>query len=223
MSFINFYYLALSFYSCPSQAPNPFSDNCYSICPPYYYPNVTNNSTTCVSCYNPGYHPYLTCYTFCNSTMLNCAYSFNTSVCLNCFIGNPVFGGCSSTIGCALVTQINQYTTNHTSVCSLCRTPEFYPTLQNGKCVCSRGFLAGVACTEIFGCTSAINNGSNSECFMCNSLLGLILQGQTCTCIDGYILINICVQICGDGKLFQLGCDDGNNENGDGCSSTCKV
>lgn len=32
-----------------------------------------------------------------------------------------------------------------------------------------------------------------------------------------------CTEICGDGILFNLGCDDGNLINGDGCSSTCTV
>lgn len=71
-------------------------------------------------------------------------------------------GGCSLTIGCAKVTQMNQYSINHTSVCSLCRTPQFNPTPQNGSCVCSKGVLAGFSCTEIIGCLSAIDNGPNS-------------------------------------------------------------
>jgi cysteine-rich repeat protein len=32
-----------------------------------------------------------------------------------------------------------------------------------------------------------------------------------------------CVEACGDGKLFELECDDGNLENGDGCDYTCQV
>jgi cysteine-rich repeat protein len=32
-----------------------------------------------------------------------------------------------------------------------------------------------------------------------------------------------CLEICGDGKRFSLQCDDGNNVNGDGCSSDCKI
>jgi len=32
-----------------------------------------------------------------------------------------------------------------------------------------------------------------------------------------------CLEICGDGKRFSLGCDDGNNNNDDGCSSDCKI
>jgi len=33
----------------------------------------------------------------------------------------------------------------------------------------------------------------------------------------------LCVEMCGDGKRFTLECDDGNNNNGDGCSSDCKI
>jgi cysteine-rich repeat protein len=29
--------------------------------------------------------------------------------------------------------------------------------------------------------------------------------------------------MCGDGKRFILQCDDGNNEDGDGCSRDCKI
>ena len=32
-----------------------------------------------------------------------------------------------------------------------------------------------------------------------------------------------CDEICGDGMLFDLPCDDGNTINGDGCSSTCQI
>jgi cysteine-rich repeat protein len=33
----------------------------------------------------------------------------------------------------------------------------------------------------------------------------------------------VCNDICGDGLLYTLPCDDGNTINGDGCSSTCSV
>lgn len=47
-------------------------------------------------------------------------------------------------------------------------------------------------------------------------------------CDNGYSLISAataCSIICGDGELYQTSeeCDDGNNDNGDGCSSTCNV
>jgi len=34
---------------------------------------------------------------------------------------------------------------------------------------------------------------------------------------------NLCLEVCGDGRRFTLGCDDGNNVNGDGCSADCNV
>lgn len=33
----------------------------------------------------------------------------------------------------------------------------------------------------------------------------------------------MCVDICGDGKLITVACDDGNKIDGDGCSSQCLV
>lgn len=32
-----------------------------------------------------------------------------------------------------------------------------------------------------------------------------------------------CVEKCGDGRRFEVECDDGNRRNGDGCSSDCTV
>ena len=32
-----------------------------------------------------------------------------------------------------------------------------------------------------------------------------------------------CIENCGDGKKFVLACDDGNNNDGDGCSRDCKI
>lgn len=34
--------------------------------------------------------------------------------------------------------------------------------------------------------------------------------------------ISYCVEICGDGKRFELECDDGNNVDGDGCNCNCE-
>jgi cysteine-rich repeat protein len=45
-------------------------------------------------------------------------------------------------------------------------------------------------------------------------------------CCHGYFM-NIeavrCDEICGDGLLFELPCDDGNLRDGDGCSSACTI
>ena len=52
------------------------------------------------------------------------------------------------------------------------------------------------------------------DCYSCDS------------CSPGYYLPSansLCEEVCGDGKRFTLECDDGNNINGDGCSSTCEL
>jgi len=33
----------------------------------------------------------------------------------------------------------------------------------------------------------------------------------------------VCLEICGDGFVFNLPCDDGNLISGDGCSAPCQV
>ena len=49
-------------------------------------------------------------------------------------------------------------------------------------------------------------------------------QNSTCVCILGYTLSDSqCIDTCGDGLVLTNECDDGNNLNGDGCSSTCQV
>lgn len=46
----------------------------------------------------------------------------------------------------------------------------------------------------------------------------------TCGCKDGYIFgTTKCLEVCGDGKLYEYECDDGNTISNDGCSSECKV
>ena len=35
--------------------------------------------------------------------------------------------------------------------------------------------------------------------------------------------MGVCQEICGDGLLYDLACDDGNTADGDGCSSTCTI
>ena len=61
-------------------------------------------------------------------------------------------------------------------------------------------------------------------CIACDVGLDLYLEEQVCSCFEGFSLAgNQCSEVCGDGKLFQLDCDDGNSNNGDGCSETCHI
>lgn len=50
---------------------------------------------------------------------------------------------------------------------------------------------------------------------------------QKPACAAGYEYVSattdVCTEICGDGLVFTLPCDDGNLVDGDGCSATCQV
>lgn len=63
-------------------------------------------------------------------------------------------------------------------------------------------------------CTACPQEG----CIECDS-------DTVCTnCSQEYYLNGVeCSEVCGDGKLFNLKCDDGNTVDGDGCSSNCEV
>ncbi|CAK74991.1 unnamed protein product (macronuclear) [Paramecium tetraurelia] len=57
----------------------------------------------------------------------------------------------------------------------------------------------------------------DSYCIDCNN-------GICNSCDVGrYLDNNLCLPLCGDGLYVHEGCDDGNLENGDGCSDTCMV
>ena len=63
------------------------------------------------------------------------------------------------------------------------------------------------------------------RCLPCKSGCATCVDCYSCsTCSTGYYQQKgnpFCDEICGDGKRFILGCDDGNTLNGDGCSSNC--
>lgn len=94
----------------------------------------------------------------------------------------------------------------------------------NGSCICIKGFIAGQYCTEVIGCTNIIRNASGDFCSSCNGRNFFYLDTAACYCLP-YFFLNgqTCKEICGDGQLFNLDCDDGNSIDGDGCSSSCKT
>ena len=63
------------------------------------------------------------------------------------------------------------------------------------------------------------------QCIECDKAQSLTLNSSfQCACIDDYEFVNnVCREVCGDGKLYDLGCDDGNSVGGDGCSAGCLV
>ena len=63
-----------------------------------------------------------------------------------------------------------------------------------------------------------IHDTESGLCLVCSDLVGILEEH-----------LNKCYNICGNGYLYSLGshdpstCDDGNNNDGDGCSSDCFV
>lgn len=49
-------------------------------------------------------------------------------------------------------------------------------------------------------------------------------NSRSCICKKGYHFKNgACTEICGDGILNKMECDDGNVLSGDGCDSSCII
>ena len=75
---------------------------------------------------------------------------------------------------------------------------------------------------------------TESSCLSCNPSRILDMTTGKCitNCDSGFYKVicddtemnsYCCREICGDGKLIILPCDDGNLDEGDGCSSTCQI
>jgi cysteine-rich repeat protein len=55
------------------------------------------------------------------------------------------------------------------------------------------------------------------------SKLDVLCGGSACVCYEGFRQEVGCPEICGDGRLYVLDCDDGNTQEGDGCNNQCEV
>lgn len=68
-----------------------------------------------------------------------------------------------------------------------------------------------------------------NECYKCKPRSGLDVDGQCkfCDDVQGFYFDSsgLCREYCGDGKRLseRNECDDGNKEDGDGCSATCEI
>ncbi|CAD8108670.1 unnamed protein product [Paramecium sonneborni] len=109
---------------------------------------------------------------------------------------------------------------------------------QQGFCLdsCQLGYyLINNVCSSICGDLIIVgeeqcednNNENNDGCYQCKYTCPLnckdCLNGQCLFCNSGFLLFNNnCTNICGDGVLSNLEeCDDGNQNDGDGCSKNC--
>ena len=91
-------------------------------------------------------------------------------------------------------------------------------TIQNQTLVFNTNFSSLIANSTIFA-----NTQSNSLAF---AVLPTNNRSADLECCTGYAYSSAtktCVEVCGDGLLFDYACDDGNTANGDGCSATCQI
>ena len=70
-------------------------------------------------------------------------------------------------------------------------------------------------------------DGQEQQCLPCSDGCLSCQSCYSCTqCRPEYTYNSysqLCNEVCGDGLRFNLACDDGNNVDGDGCSSDCKI
>ena len=88
-------------------------------------------------------------------------------------------------------------------------------------------------CLKCDSSCKACSNGNDDSCSACHDSYFLDIKSEKClsNCIKGFYedVCDIktgslcCKEICGDGLLFTLLCDDKNSLDGDGCSSTCNI
>ena len=86
--------------------------------------------------------------------------------------------------------------------------------------------MVGYYCTSVVGCVSTQKVSGIAKCTFCDPKGGFLFNktNNTCYCESGFHVANrICTDICGDGRVYTLKCDDGNTEDGDGCSAECQV
>ena len=174
-----------------------------------------------------------------NCTTCSSPLIINGSTCI-CSAGLYMATGSSSCLPCD-ASCIN-CTGSGNNQCSAC-APTFI--LTGTTCACAAlQYIDPVTgnCTAChYSCTTCDGTAS-SNCLTCDSANSRSLSGTSCPCISGKFDIGnpacyasncqvgyapdasgVCQEICGDGVLYVLPCDDGNTVSGDGCSSTCNV
>jgi cysteine-rich repeat protein len=142
--------------------------------------------------------------------------------CSHCLSGRLVADktGCSRIVGCTSVRPLDPISDN----CLACDTIEFHTFPHFGRCNCIQGWIVGLHCTTVVGCTSVTLVNNQSRCIACNAAKHFSLFGTTCIFAPHYSFTGSdCIEICGDGFVINAECDDGNLIDGDGCSSTCDV
>ncbi len=123
---------------------------------------------------------------------------------LTCTACHSTCGTCSSTLSTNCLTCVNASYVFSSGVCTLrqCNSGSYFSTSTQQCQKCSIDY-----------CASCLTDRS---CVTC-------ITGFQLKTVSIVLKVELCEEICGDGKKFYLECDDGNLVNGDGCNSNCRV
>lgn len=184
-----------------------YKQACVSSCPDGTYSVITASGGICNDCPTgcKTCKDTTLCYTCTDnyylSASLGFCFSCNT-VCLTCT--GP---GQNQCLSCTSPLFLSGTTCTVLS-CSL----GYYVDPKKGCKSCSDLFIGSINCniTSSSSCKSGYKL-VNNKCVSCNTITGYTVSNGECK------------EICGDGILIYLQCDDGNNQNGDGCSENCLI
>ena len=207
------------------------------------------NSTTCTSCTGSAALLNNTCVNICPSGQYigvyagdglnhcltcpaNCTTCASATNCYNCLTGfyldNPGSGSCVQCDPSCLTCRGPAATD-----CVLCPSSLTFQ-VSTSMCValaCTSSQYANYTIGECQDCDSSCTTCSGilpTQCLTCptSTALSIINTCLACTFENGLELDGtVCNDICGDGERVEktTQCDDGNVQNGDGCSSTCTI
>lgn len=198
----------------PCNVYKPFCLNCNKTASS---PTITITCQLCMNYY--GLDTNNNC-SLCSSMMTGCQLCNNSITCAKCFNGYYLNAGtcilCSTAINnCAIC--------DNATYCTLCNS-DSYLSNKNSNCTCNPGLYPISGFCSVPGCSSAIRFTSSTSCLACSTSTSFYLAGTDCDCMVGYTLGgNSCIVTCGDSRVINESCDDGNVISGDGCSSTCQV
>ena len=191
-----------------------YNNQCLDTCPTGMYNGIVGGSHQCVTC--PAHcqtcSSATNCYTCDNGYFLP---GSGTMTCQQCDTTCKTCRGPNPT-DCVLCPTGLTLQTSTSQCVSLSCTSKQYKNITVGECqdcYSSCATCSGILPTNCLTCVSGKGLAIDSECIDCTPPNGL------------YLLKTVCHEVCGDGRrvLMATGCDDGNQIDGDGCSSSCQV
>ena len=187
------------------------------------------------NCFTGYYLSGSTC-ALCSTSITNCVSCSSPTNCSLCSTGYGLTLGNTSCIPCSLGCLSCQ----SMSLCYTCDLANNF-VLAGTVCQCSTSSYptsVGSCALCHYSCSSC-TGPLPTDCTACDISTGRIFTSGSCLCPTnisdtgvaicgcqiGYTQDSSgnCQEICGDGVLYSLACDDGNTNDGDGCSSVCTV